>query len=271
MRLYFMQGGTLYGTKNFFVAGAPATEFNVPVPFFLIQYKGKNILFDTGLHEGDMTGHLLSRITDVLLSHFEDDGLAVPALQKLGIEPEDIDIIILSHLHYDHAGAVTKFPNATVIVQRSEFDYVRRPDYFMNHVYYNDEAPAAVTGFDGKGTDAEKLSNVDWFFLDGWQDNRFDLFRDGRLVIYFTPGHTVGHQSLYVRTDEDGEFLLTADASYVEENIDKVILPGLVLDCASYLQNLRLFRLMKKTGVTLVSGHDPEGWKKFKKAPDYYR
>ncbi len=141
-----------------------------------------------------MKNHLLPRLLKGVKPVFKEDEWAPKAIEKVGLKPEDIDIIILSHLHHDHAGAVTAFPNATVIVQKVEYDYVRRPDYFMTQAYYNDEAPAPVTNFRFDGKDALEADNVDWYFLDGWKDDKFDLFNDGKLIIYFTPGHSVGHQ-----------------------------------------------------------------------------
>ncbi|MCC8150803.1 MAG: N-acyl homoserine lactonase family protein [Lachnospiraceae bacterium] len=271
MKLYFFSSGILESTKGLFVNGGGKTPFNVPVPFFLIQHKGKNILFDTGNHKDDQEGHLLKRLIDGVKPVFSEEEWAPKAIEKVGLKAEDIDFIIVSHLHHDHAGAIAEFPNATVIVQKSEYDYVRRPDYFMTQAYYNDEAPAPVTNFNMDGMDALEMNNVDWYFLDGWNDNKFDLFGDGKIVIYFTPGHSVGHQSLLVRTDNDGSFLLAADACYVEENISSGVLPGLVVDCQSYLQNLKTFRLLEKTGVKIVTGHDPESWQSFKHAPEYYQ
>ena len=271
MKLYFFECGILESYKGLFVDGGGQAEFNVPVPFFLIQHKGKNILFDTGQHIGDTKDHLLPRLVNGVKPVFTEDQYAPNAIQKVGVKPEDIDFIIMSHLHHDHTGAISEFPNATVIVQKEEFDYVRRPDYFMTQAYYNDEAPAAVTGFDMKGTDALELDNVDWYFLNGWYDNRFDLFGDGKIVIYFTPGHTVGHSSLLVRTDEDGDFLFCADACYVKETYKAGKLPGLVALCPEYLQNIKTFKLLEKTGVQIVTGHDPEDWAKFKHAPEYYK
>ncbi len=269
MKLYFFQSGILESTKGLFVQNGGPERFDVPVPFFLIQHKGKNILFDTGNHKDDVNDHLLPRLVDGVKPVFDEDEWAPNAVKKVGLQPEDIDIIIMSHLHHDHAGAITEFPNATVIVQKAEYDYVRRPDYFMTQAYYNDEAPAPVTGFDMQGTDGLELDNVDWYFLNG--EPTYDLFGDGKIVIYFTPGHTVGHQSLLVRTDEDGEFMLCADACYVSDNIEKVCLPGLVALCPEYLQSIKTFKLMKKLGVTIVTGHDPELWETFKHAPEYYK
>ncbi len=271
MKVYFFNSGILDCYKDLFIQGAEHVPFPVPVPFFLIQHKGKNILFDTGNHKDDMKGHLLPRLLEFVRPVFSEDEWAPKAIQKVGVKPEEVDFVIISHLHHDHAGAIGCFPNATVIIQKSEYDYVRRPDYFMTQAYYNDQAPAGVTNFYFDGADGmNNPKNIDWYFLDGWLDNKFDLFNDGKLVIYFTPGHSIGHQSLLINTDKDGSFFLAADSCYVKENIVSGMLPGLVLDCAAYLQNLRTFRLLEKTGVQIVTGHDVDSWKTFKKAPEYY-
>lgn len=254
--VHFFSCGFLKSTKGLFVNGGGDDTFCVPVPFFLIQHRGKNILFDTGNHGEDMHGHLQEKLVRMVCPVFQEEELAHNAIRRVGVQPEDIDFIIVSHLHHDHAGEIGCFPNATVIVQQEEYDYVRRTDYFMNQAYYPDEAP---------------MQGIDWYFLNGWRDDKFDLFGDGKLVIYFTPGHTIGHQSLLVKTEESGAFLLTADACYTSENIVNGVLPGLVLDSHAYIQNLKLFRLMQKTGVTIVPGHDPVQWEKFRHAPEWYR
>jgi N-acyl homoserine lactone hydrolase len=255
MKLYFFSCGFLKSTKGLFVNGGGNDAFCVPVPFFLIQHRGKNILFDTGNHCADMSGHLQEKLTRTVRPVFREEELAHHAIQTLGVQPENIDFIILSHLHHDHAGEICQFPNATVIVQQAEYDYAHRTDYFMEQTYYADEVPA---------------QGIDWYFLQGKADDRFDLFGDGRIVIYYTPGHTIGHQSLLVRTEKDGAFLLAADACYTAENIADGVLPGLVLDSHAYLHNLVTFRLLQKTGVTIVPGHDPLQWQQFRHAPEYY-
>lgn len=254
MKLYFFSCGFLESTKGLFVNGGGNEAYCVPVPFFLIQHQGKNILFDTGNHRMDMKGHLKEALVRSVKPVFSEKELAHHAIRQVGVAPEEIDFIIVSHLHHDHAGELGQFPNATILVQQAEYDYVHRPDDIMEQTYYPDEIP----------------QELDWYFLHGEKDNRFDLFGDGKLVIYYTPGHTAGHQSLLVRTDRDGAFFLAADACYTLENIQSGVLPGLVLDSAAYLQNIKTFRFLQKTGVTIVPGHDPQLWEQFRHAPDYY-
>lgn len=213
MKLYFFSCGFLKSTKGLFVNGGGNDAFCVPVPFFLIQHRGKNILFDTGNHCADMSGRLQEKLTRTVRPVFREEELAHHAIQTLGVQPENIDFIILSHLHHDHAGEICQFPNATVIVQQAEYDYAHRTDYFMEQTYYADEVPA---------------QGIDWYFL------------------------------------------LAADACYTAENIADGVLPGLVLDSHAYLHNLVTFRLLQKTGVTIVPGHDPLQWQQFRHAPEYY-
>ncbi|WP_199911718.1 MBL fold metallo-hydrolase [Dongshaea marina] len=69
---------------------------------------------------------------------------------------------------------------------------------------------------------------MDWLLLDGESDDGYDLFGDGALKIWFTPGHTPGHQSLQVNLEESGAYLLTGDSCYTEEILHQDLLPGLV-------------------------------------------
>lgn len=253
MRLYFFTSGKLKSSRDIFIAGEPKTPYVVPVPFYLIQYKGKNILFDCGNHKYDIAGKM-GLIKSGSMPLFDETQWAPNAIGTVGVKPEEIDFVILSHLHHDHVGALTEFSNATVIVHRREYDYALRPDYFMARAYYEAEFP----------------KDLDWFFLEGVQGAAFDLFNDGKILILNTFGHTPGHMSLLLRTDKDGDFLLTADACYLETSLEKGLIPGLVCDPVAYSKNIRLFRLMKKTGVTVVAGHDPEKWDTYRHAPQYY-
>ena len=98
MKLYFFSCGFLKSTKGLFVNGGGNDAFCVPVPFFLIQHRGKNILFDTGNHCADMSGHLQEKLTRTVRPVFREEELAHHAIQTVGVQPEDIDFIILSHL-----------------------------------------------------------------------------------------------------------------------------------------------------------------------------
>ena len=91
MKLYFFSCGFLKSTKGLFVNGGGNDAFCVPVPFFLIQHRGKNILFDIGNHCADMSGHLQEKLTRTVRPVFREEELAHHAIQTVGVQPEDIE------------------------------------------------------------------------------------------------------------------------------------------------------------------------------------
>lgn len=258
MKLYFFECGVLKSQKQYFTAGRGLLEpFDVPVPFFLIEHPNGFVLYDTGnalevaIDKNKHWGDIVAAYDPVM----SEDQWVVNQIKKVGVEPEDIKYVILSHLHLDHAGGVGQFPNAKYIVQREELYYAYVPDYFMKGAYIR----------------ADFDKDVDWFILEGWRDNKFDLFGDGKIVIYFTPGHTPGHQSVLVNLEKEGPMLLTGDACYTTENIDENVLPGLGWSPSLCIQSIQTMRFLRaEQGVKIVTGHDPVAWKQYKQAPAYY-
>ncbi|MDR1685451.1 MAG: N-acyl homoserine lactonase family protein [Desulfovibrio sp.] len=258
MKLYLFECGILRSYKHFFTFAVDVgKEFNVPVPFVLIDHPKGKVLFDTGnaleVVDGKEAhwGGILAAYDPVMTK----EQWCVNAVRSLGISPDDIGFVILSHLHLDHAGGVGQFPKAKYIVQRDEIHYALTPDSFMRGAYIRKD-------FD---------KQVDWFFLNGWEDDKFDLFGDGSIVTYFTPGHTPGHQSLMVNLPKTGKLFFAADSCYTDENIEKNLLPGLAWnfgDCERTMQRIR--HLRDEEGARIVAGHDPEAWKQYKQAPAFY-
>ncbi|MCT4633005.1 MAG: N-acyl homoserine lactonase family protein [Firmicutes bacterium] len=257
MKVYFFNSGVLKSEKQYFTAGRGVGDpFEVPVPFFLIEHKDGYVLFDTGnayetIHnKHEHWGDVVAAYDPVMT----EDQWVVNAIQKVGVKPEDIKYVILSHLHLDHAGGVGHFPNAKYIVQRKELHFAYVPDFYMKGAYIRKD-------FD---------KDVDWYILEGYDSDNFDVFGDGKIIVKFTPGHTPGHQSVLLNLEKSGPMLLTADSCYTTENIDENVLPGLVADPVSTVRTIEKFRFMRNQGVTVITGHDPESWESYKKAPDFY-
>lgn len=258
MKLYFFNSGILKSQKQFFTMGRGLGEpFDVPVPFFLIEHPQGYVLYDTGnalevardkhKHWGDAVAAYDPEMTE--------DQWVVNQIKTVGVQPEDVKWVIQSHLHLDHAGGVGHFPNAKYVVQRDELHFAYVPDFYMKSAYIR----------------ADFDKDVDWFILEGWQDNKFDLLGDGKLIIYFTPGHTPGHQSLLVNLENDGPMFLTGDSCYTLENLNEDVLPGLVWSPTLAARSIQTMRYLRdQLGVRIVTGHDPVGWAQFKKAPEYY-
>lgn len=243
MKLYLIRSGILNARQHFFVEGAGNEVRYVPMPFYLIQHRGKNILFDVGNPKFIIKGVDVPELDYGM--HMSEGEFAPHALRKLGVEPEDVDLILLSHKHPDHAGALGEFPNATIVVRRKEYDFP---------------------------TKSMKIpKGLNWYCIE--HDEPYDVCGDGKLILYFTPGHTVGHQSLMVNTDKSGTIMLTADACYVHENMEMDIPPASDdpnFNADQYRQNLAWFRELEKAGAKVIAGHDDKTWEKCLHAPSYY-
>jgi glyoxylase-like metal-dependent hydrolase (beta-lactamase superfamily II) len=109
----------------------------VPVPIWLIEGEDQNILIDTGLADPDETMELQGKYGIDFIARKSKEQDIVTALQAKGLKPEDIDIIILTHLHFDHIGNCELFKNAKFIVQKDEMAiFVSPPKYLI--FYYRE-------------------------------------------------------------------------------------------------------------------------------------
>ncbi len=145
------------------------------------------------------------------------------ALACAGARPEEISIVIHTHLHYDHAGNNRLFPHARFFVQREELRYALAPTTFDARAYF---APSLGVTPDYLGTKFE--------LLDGDAE-----IADGVRVIT-TPGHTPGHQSVLVKT-AGGRYCVTGDAVMWYENLEKMIPPGIntcMIDCMASMARI---------------------------------
>jgi N-acyl homoserine lactone hydrolase len=258
MNLYFFDGGTLDTQKHVITFGRGLGEpMTIPVPFFLVRHPRGNVLFDTGMalelikdpekHWGPITKVYYPRLTP--------DQFVVNQLAALGLKPEDIAWVVQSHLHLDHAGGTGCFPKARYLVQRRELEWAYVHDFYHKGAYIR----------------ADFDRPVPWLLLDGAADDGYDLFGDGALTILFTPGHTPGHQSLLVRLEKEGLFLLTGDCCYTGTILNEDVLPGLLWSPPEAVRSIRRLRYARDVqGATIVTGHDPAAWPAFRKAPQYY-
>ena len=108
------------------VTGGESRPIKIPIPFSIIRHPRGVVLFDAGLgrdcHE-QVQGWWLNRLFESFLpSEFQPTEAAVSQLQQMGISPESVRTIVVSHLHYDHAGGIGDFPAATVVVARGEWE-----------------------------------------------------------------------------------------------------------------------------------------------------
>jgi glyoxylase-like metal-dependent hydrolase (beta-lactamase superfamily II) len=258
LRLYFFSCGSLTTYMQFIKMNeGMGEEYEVPVPFFLITHPRGNVLFDGGNAlevARDAHGHW-GETAEVYMPNMTEDDFVVNQLQAMDVDPASVRYVVQSHLHLDHSGAIGHFPNAEYVVQRRELEYAYAPHWFQ------------VPGYIRPDFDRD----VNWRFLYGEQDDHYDLFGDGTIRTLFTPGHAPGHTSLVVTLEETGSVMLTADACYTMDHYNNAALPGLLYsasDCADSVEKIQ--RTVDALEAMVVTGHDPEAWPDFKKAPEYY-
>jgi glyoxylase-like metal-dependent hydrolase (beta-lactamase superfamily II) len=217
--------------------------FWLPIPAFLVEHpQAGPILIDTGLHERVATdvGAALGRVARALFTIDMEPGWAVPhQLRERGVEPGDVRLIVMTHLHYDHASGLAAFPQAAVAVDAREWGLASRGrmiDGYLGHLF-----PAAN----------------EWLLLDGAADE-IDLLGDGSIRLLSTPGHTPGHRSVVLRLAGDREVLLTGDAAYAQRTLDEGLTPLLTWNDAAYRASLARLQtwVAAHPRAPVVPGHD---------------
>jgi hypothetical protein len=172
-------------------------DITVPIVSFLITADDPDddtaILVDTGMHAPNEDGKVRGR-------EVENTGPEpiVEGLAEQDLEPDDIDYVIITHLHHDHCSNNRLFSEAEFFVQRAELEAAKNPIPPNKSLYYDD--------------DIASLEDVDLTVIDGGY-----RLRDG-LEMILTPGHTKGMQSLIVQT-ADGPVGLISDLAYCQHNI----------------------------------------------------
>ena len=250
LRLYVLDGGTLTNPDPSW-AGVTVEDVkgftSLPSPAFLIVHPSGTLLWDAGL--GD---HLLGRPLDE--NRRGPWGQVVTRslrgqLEEVGYLPVDIDYLALSHLHFDHIGSASDYAASTWIVQQAEREAsVPARDPLTERVYR-------------RANEGETIA------LNG----DHDVFGDGAVVIKSTPGHTAGHQSLFVDLPVTGGVLISGDLWHyaVERELDKMpareVGPGVT---ATSRESIETF--LRETGAELWVQHEPMEWATLERSPSYY-
>lgn len=196
-------------------AGAPSEAVKLPIPFYVIRHSRGVVLFDSGLSlefPGQVQGWWLHRwFQKILPFTLKEEETAVRRLEKMGIKPEDVKMIVVSHLHYDHSSGLQDFPNAKVVLSKAEWENSR---VGRTRALFRGILKEALKGVENRLQLVEYAETTAVPPFEG----SYDLMGDGSLMLLSTPGHTPGHQSLLVTLASGKKILLTGDAVWVREN-----------------------------------------------------
>jgi N-acyl homoserine lactone hydrolase len=202
------------------------------------------ILWDTGINEavadperGD--AYWGAGLRDAFGAHAFTRAHVIDAqLIKLGYQVADVRYVIYSHLHLDHAGGMSYFPNAIHVIQRDEIRYALWPDAWTRPVYCQN--------------DFQDIRKLEILEIDG----DIDLFADGSLQLIKTPGHAPGHQVLVLSLPNRGRICLAADTGHQRDGFEKMIpMPWDWSTSAMSMTRMRM-KQMERSGIPLFFCHD---------------
>jgi 4-pyridoxolactonase len=214
-----------------------------PVYSVLIEHPEGLFMFDTGYD--------LELVNEVLPFELPEQTAeqTVPAqLKSCGFQPEDVDAVINSHLHFDHCGGNKYLTRATTYLHREEIRQARSPEPFERFGY-------ADRGWDRPNASFELLEG-DVEFADG-------------IHLFYTPGHTVGHYSMLVERESARPLLFMADVSYTPAAYANDQQAGFHNNPVEGVRSIRrIKRLAKVWDAEVIFTHDMEVFKTYALAPD---
>jgi N-acyl homoserine lactone hydrolase len=258
VKVYAFNGGTLKTQTQYMLKDTRVGEpFDIPIPFFVIKHGKDWVAFDTGNNAQVAVNPIIywgEGIVKAYTPVMRPDQEFKEAIKKLGLKPSDFKAVIVSHGHLDHAGAIDNFRGTGVPIyfQKAEWDTI------MPIVNAKKEGTAYILG-DYAHIDELNIKQITGFF---------DLFGDKTIISFPTPGHTPGHQSVYIKPSKGKPYVYAADAMYTMENMDKLIGPGLGWDIPQAVLDIVFFKLMDTTNMAkVVPSHDPGYWAKKAWAP----
>lgn len=269
MKLYILDNGWEKLDKSFMIAGAntgtvtdpnPINEWiEIPIQAYLIEHDDGYILFDTGCDPNWETSWP-PFIAEQSPYYVKEDQYILNRLEQLGVKPDQIKYVVISHLHVDHAGNLHEFKKAEIFVNENEFLLTLKG--YATGRNLDVHVPSDIKNF----LDA----HLNWHLL---SDNvkEYELL-DGITLLNLGSGHSFGMIGMRVDLPNSGRFLIVQDAIYLRENIyPETKVPGILYDSLGYKKTAEYLKeYAQRNNCNIIFGHDIEQFKMLKKAPDEF-
>jgi len=279
VKIYFLATGFGSVVKGLFVQGAGWKTVRFPILSVLIERDNDLVLFDTGIGtriEEEMRspvywGNLFFHRW-IMRTRFDPrrDAL-VHQLPLLGFQPSDVKHVILSHLHWDHAGGMRDFPHAHFFVGRREWNFATQLEGvpLFKNAFIKEQFCAANLDIELIDTDPRRpFKNF---------PASHDLFGDGTMVLVDLPGHSPGLMGLYLTMPSGRRFFFSADTFYfpegLEQKMPKSALMSLLVSEGPQAQAsiTQVYALIySDPGLEIVGSHDHRLPGRYDLAPKYY-
>jgi N-acyl homoserine lactone hydrolase len=266
MKVYVLDNGWLECDANWMVEfSSLATLHNkecmhkwikIPVYSVLIDHPEGKIIYDLGCPPNAMKGYWPNGLTNAFPYYYKENQLLIKQLELTGTKPEDINTVILSHMHLDHAGNLNLFNHANVYVHRKDFEYGQT-------LVHSSQNPAEH----GAYIKADLEVPVKQFHL---VENDFTLVSGVDIITL--PGHTPGLLGILVHLEQDGTLIFPQDAVYTRENYGPPAkASGIMYDNRAFASSVEKVRsYANKYNGQVMFSHDMDFFKGMKHAPNYY-
>jgi glyoxylase-like metal-dependent hydrolase (beta-lactamase superfamily II) len=248
-RLYVIDCGTLTYNRpeDYQLTREQVADTNMAVPCFLVIHPKGILLFDTGLSDR-LVGRPLWENVDGGYGQIRFATLR-GALADIGVTPADITYLAISHSHWDHVGNANDYAGSIWLTQKAERDFM----------FGKDADPAYLPLYSALAHAKQEVFVGD-----------HDVFGDGTVILKFTPGHTPGHQALYVKLARTGGVVLSGDLWHYAEERTLKRMPKEEETTGTPASRESMERFLKDKNAQLWIGHSTSVFRNLVKSPGWY-
>jgi N-acyl homoserine lactone hydrolase len=252
LKVYVLDGGSLIFNNSLYWFSDAYKDFprkTLANTIFLIEHPNGRLLWDSGLDDKFADRNPEEIDTTAKLVYFVHTKL-IDQLKSMKLTPDSIDYLVTSHTHWDHVGNANYFINSTWIIDKKEYEWAMSDGQRKSSSYYDSLRNSKSIQFEDK----------------------YDVFNDGKVVIYSTPGHTPGHMSLYIKLEESQSILLSGDLYHFNEQREYKRVPGFNTDSLQTLESMEKFeKLATKLNARVIIPHEEKDYLELPKYPEYLK